>query len=201
MTGSAAAFLLLAGWMACFHFMYYDSLLSALGFLVLLDPPRELFRPKLVTFQLPGGGPALDATAAEYFLPRLAEKHPGAAAQRTWVANSLVIYVGIALLMIHYTVPYFGLGATFTAGHRSPVEVSSAGEALVKDGKTVMHTRQIEIVSGTAGPAYETWLLLALWAWCAMRFVIDQPACRSMKAAGPHLFLREEGGPAVVRSD
>ena len=43
-TGPLPAMLILAAWMCSFHFMYYDSLISAFGFCVLLADPKPWFR-------------------------------------------------------------------------------------------------------------------------------------------------------------
>jgi hypothetical protein len=46
-TGPGAAFLLLGGWLCCFHFMFYDAVLTFLPVLLLLADPRWYFRPRL----------------------------------------------------------------------------------------------------------------------------------------------------------
>lgn len=43
-SGPQAAFVLLAAWMACYHFMYYDSLLAYLPCLLLYAEPRRVWR-------------------------------------------------------------------------------------------------------------------------------------------------------------
>ncbi len=40
--GAPAAFMLLGAWMSCFHFMYYDILLTAVPFLLLFLKPWEV---------------------------------------------------------------------------------------------------------------------------------------------------------------
>jgi arabinofuranan 3-O-arabinosyltransferase len=44
--GPKAAFLLLGGWLCCFHFMYYDVLLSYLPVMLLLVNPHLYLRPR-----------------------------------------------------------------------------------------------------------------------------------------------------------
>ncbi len=46
--GPPAAFLCLGAWMCCFHFMYYDALLGALGLFVLATEPRRFLKPFLL---------------------------------------------------------------------------------------------------------------------------------------------------------
>ncbi len=170
MNGPAAGFLLLGAWMSCIHFMYYDVLLSAVAFLVLLDPPAEIFRRKFVGF----GGAAADDPLIDYYRPRLAESYPGAGRGTVWVANSFLIYFAILLLVVQHTLPWLGLGLTLTAhrGPLAPVASVSAGEVVVKDGKTVWHTPKIEIGTLTNGPPWDTYCLLFLWAWCGVCVVL-----------------------------
>ena len=46
--GPPAAFLFLGAWICCFHFMYYDALLGALGVFLLWTKPRRYISPLLV---------------------------------------------------------------------------------------------------------------------------------------------------------
>jgi hypothetical protein len=56
-TGPPAAFLLLSGWLVCFHFMYYDALLAALPmFLLTAAPPRDYLRVLLLPVSPTHGG-------------------------------------------------------------------------------------------------------------------------------------------------
>jgi hypothetical protein len=174
-TGPAAAFVLLASWMSCFHFMYYDVLQAALGFLAVLDPPANIFRRKFVTFQPAGGGKPLDQAAIDWYRPRLARFHPGlsgAGVGKTWVANSFLIYLGIALLIIQHTLPWMRLGITATA-LRFPLRPSySDGKVVVKDGKTVMRARELHIDADWAGIPADTLCMVFLWVWCGIVIII-----------------------------
>src|SRR5207302_5889243 len=49
--GPAAAFVLLGGWLSCFHFMYYDILLTALPVCLLLTEPGRYLVPRLVVLR------------------------------------------------------------------------------------------------------------------------------------------------------
>jgi arabinofuranan 3-O-arabinosyltransferase len=167
MTGPAAGFLLLGAWLSCFHFMYYDVILSALAYLVLLDPPSAIFRPIFV-------GTPPDEKTAEYYRPRLVDRYPGESRGWVWVANSFLIYFGIALLIAQHTMPWLDLGITITGkqGLLTPTPMTSAGEVVVKDGKTVMSTPKIVITTTTAGPPWDTYCLLVLWAWCGISVAV-----------------------------
>jgi hypothetical protein len=50
-TGPAAAFLLLGAWLSCYHFMYYDVLLTALPVFLLFTEPRQYFQPRFLAWE------------------------------------------------------------------------------------------------------------------------------------------------------
>ena len=74
-TGPAPAFLLLAAWLTCYHFMYYDVLLSALPVFVLLAKPRRLLEPTFLAFaKVPGS--LLDDHLRQFYGPLPADDYP-----------------------------------------------------------------------------------------------------------------------------
>lgn len=63
-SGPSAAFVFLGAWLCCFHFMYYDVLLTALPVLLLFDEPRRYLKPRvLVTVPLETGQSAVNPRA------------------------------------------------------------------------------------------------------------------------------------------
>jgi hypothetical protein len=86
-TGPPAAFLLLGAWLCCFHFMYYDVLLSALAVLLLFTEPRRYLEPRFVSGK---------TEAVEYYRPRLFVAWPtiaplfNAGRPRWWVWNRMI---------------------------------------------------------------------------------------------------------------
>jgi arabinofuranan 3-O-arabinosyltransferase len=180
-TGPAAAFVLLAAWMSCFHFMYYDALISLLGFMAAIDPPANIFRRKLITIHTPNGSPRFGRAAIAWFRPRLARFHPGlagASVARTMVANSFFVYFFLILLLIQHSLPWLRLGVTATA-MRFPLRPSvSEGAVVIKDGKTVMRARQLIVDAGAMGAPLDTLCMLFLWVWCGVVVVIrrDEPS-------------------------
>jgi hypothetical protein len=50
-TGPAPAFLLLGAWLSCFHFMYYDILLTVLPMVLLFVEPRRYFEPSFLAWE------------------------------------------------------------------------------------------------------------------------------------------------------
>jgi arabinofuranan 3-O-arabinosyltransferase len=186
-SGPAPALLFIAAWLLCLHFMYYDALIAAAGVLLLLDPPARLFTPLLITFRKPAE-PNPDPDP-DYFLPRLADTHPdleGRGVRGAMVANSFVMYAFACLFFIQHTLPWLDLGATLSLGRLFPERaVSSMGEAVVKDGKTVMHKPSVEILLSGKNPPLETYFLLFLWAWCAVRVLLPREEWRQSPAKKP----------------
>jgi arabinofuranan 3-O-arabinosyltransferase len=61
--GVGPAFVMLGGYLSCFHFMYYDALLAAFPMALLLVQPRRLFEPRFL-----GSAPE-SAELLDYFRP------------------------------------------------------------------------------------------------------------------------------------
>lgn len=74
-TGPGAAFLLLGAWLGCFHFMYYDVLLTALPVFLLFTEPRRYLEPLLVAI-IPLSGKRGDGELLLYYQPRLSRNLP-----------------------------------------------------------------------------------------------------------------------------
>lgn len=73
--GPTAAFLLLGAWLTCFHFMYYDVLLSILPIFLLFTGKERYLEPRLAAL-LPLSKSLLSPTVQEYFQPRPAALLP-----------------------------------------------------------------------------------------------------------------------------
>lgn len=86
-TGAPATFLLLGGWFSCFHFMFYDVLLSALPVLLLFTEPRRYLPARLRAF---------------LHLP-LREEAPAG----SWIYEAVTLALVATMLLL------FGLSATF----------------------------------------------------------------------------------------
>jgi hypothetical protein len=112
--GPPAAFLCLGAWMCCFHFMYYDALLGALGLFVLATEPRRFLTPLLLAIiplrprdvghgvvryhevAPPEGAPPIPALATNY--------------RHVWVLNRMLPTAYAGLLIIHYVFPLLDWG-------------------------------------------------------------------------------------------
>ncbi len=188
-SGPHAAFILLAAWLLCLHFMYYDALISALAVLLLLDPPARLFHPLLVVFRRPNDPEPAAEPDADYFQPLPAATHPELSGYRVRgvaVANSFVMYLFATLLIVQHSLPWMQLGATFSMGRffKERPEIS-AGEPVVRDGKTVMHTPKLEVPLASKNPPLDTLVLLGLWGWCGVQVILAKPEASQKEAANP----------------
>src|SRR5439155_1690246 len=102
--GTGTAFVLLGAWLCCFHFMFYDTLLSSLGVFVLLQEPRRFLRPVLLVLS------EAPAPLAAYFGPMLDEPPPHrvpvpAGPRTVAVLNSLTLTLVVMLIVIEHVFP------------------------------------------------------------------------------------------------
>lgn len=102
-TGPPAAFLLLGAWLCCFHFMYYDVLLTALPVFLLFDEPRRYLKPRvLVTVPLEAGHAAVN--------PR-----------SLCLVNNVVLTILGLLLVTEYVHPHMGVEVFVWAAPLAPL--------------------------------------------------------------------------------
>ncbi len=178
-TGYGAAFVCLGAWASCFHFIYYDCLLAALPVLLLLTEPRRFLRPVLLAT-----APA-PPELAPYFAPRPLRAPPPAPAPITAgprsaaVLNSFVLTAVALLILIEQAFPNLGVEAS----------VSLAG--LASNGPL---PRLYKFSTLQQGTPWDTFTLLALWAYCGARLLLGSTAPRQVEdrpngtpACGPSL--------------
>jgi hypothetical protein len=177
-SGPSAAFLLLGAWMCCFHFMYYDSLLSAVGVIALLADPGKFVRPLVVRFGTQSTANVSNAWT-NYLRLRLPRSHPDLNSDDStadspgsgiWIANSFILYALFALIFIQATFTYLGISATFQAARFPPVNVTSRTEngtidVIGTNGQPSMRTRQLVVVTEQTGPPWDTYCLIGIWVW------------------------------------
>ena len=113
--GPPAAFLFLGAWMCCFHFMYYDALLGALGLFLLFTEPRRYLSPLLVLLA-PLRNDVAGRAVTAYHRPVLPEGLPPpvplhVGPRAVWTLNRLAPTAFVLLLLIHYLFPVLGLGS------------------------------------------------------------------------------------------
>jgi arabinofuranan 3-O-arabinosyltransferase len=175
--GPPAAFLFLGAWMCCYHFMYYDALLGAMGLFLLFTEPRRYLSPLLVVLARLRGESAGAAVAA-YHRPALPEGLPPAvpldlAPRAVWTLNRMAPTAFLLLLVIHYVFPALHWGDhwgtpwdTFTLvgvwawcgwqwlRHGEKVATKWAGDEPVEVAFSVVHGIEEER-NGEADPAGE----------------------------------------------
>ncbi len=145
-TGLSAGFLFLGAYLTCFHFMYYDVLLSAVALAVLLADPRPFGRTKC--FVLHGREPA--AMWPPLPPPAGGWPPPPPLAARMWgYVNSFPLTLIAALFVVENMLA--GLELEATLGVR---RFATNGSVL-----------QLQADTGLRYPL-DTFILLALWVWC-----------------------------------
>jgi hypothetical protein len=113
--GPPAAFLFLGAWMCCYHFMYYDVLLGALGLFLLFTEPRRYLAPLLVALA-PLRNRVAGRAVVAYHRPWLPEMLPPAvsvelAPRAVWALNRMAPTAYLLLLATNYLFPSLGLGS------------------------------------------------------------------------------------------
>jgi hypothetical protein len=144
LTGPVAGFFLLGGWLWCYHFMYYDSLISALGVFVILSHPKEFLTPKPFTLTSASGCP-----------PGLTEKNsPGHSV--TIYFNSTVLTGVFLLVLVENLFNGLDLRATFVPAFFAPKGASNPADPS---------SPALMVSSGQIYP-WETFIVIVLWMWC-----------------------------------
>jgi hypothetical protein len=163
-TGPAAAFMLLGAWFCCYHFMYYDMLLTALPVFLLLLEPLRFVEPKLLLLQdSPGQGLQIDKP--EYYRPRWATVYPALMSYgkenpaRVFVLNSMTL----SLILL------FVLSENVLTGLSISVSVSAAH--LNSDWIPL----PVKFTTNVAGTPWGVFSLFALWLWCGWLSVRQNP--------------------------
>jgi hypothetical protein len=183
LVGIPAAFLFLGAWLGCFHFMYYDILLTALPVLLLLMDYRAFLRPRMLAVQ-----DVAHAHLSATFLPNAGTKEKRlvmAAAQvergGICVLNSLTLTL-IALLAVSDSFfPYWGIDV-------------SVSIPWLKDGPIPTPLKYSMAVAGTP---WSTFCIVALWAWCGWRWLKmveeESPSKTGTRNGEPWSLLSETG--------
>lgn len=154
-TGPAAAFLLLGAWLSCYHFMYYDILLTALPVMLLLTEPGRYLKPVLVAVAIlpdtartnslvQGYQPSLDGAApsANILFP--------VSDRNLCVRNSMTLTLIALLAISDLLLPGLAL------------EVAISAPVL----KHLPIPTPIQYSTAYDGTPWSTFCILGLWLWC-----------------------------------
>lgn len=158
LAGPAAAFFLLGAWMSCFHFMYYDVLLTALPVFLLITEPRRYLEPIFLAI-MPVSAKGLREEMIDYFQPGWLGDYPPpvpfleAHARYLWVWNRFVPTFLFVLLVVEHLFPTLDAALTARVGMLSP--------------QLVMVSSAIYI----GGHPWDTYCLIVLWLWCGWQWL------------------------------
>jgi hypothetical protein len=156
-TGPPAAFVLLAAWLCCFHFMYYDVLLTALPVFLLFTEPGRWFEPRFVAIFALSPGQVNESVTA-YYKPLPLRDYPGTGnalligPAQVGVLNSFVMTLLAFMAVVEYLFPVLGIDVNVSAGFLR----RSDDQALPA----------FKLSTDLKGPPWHTFSLLALWLWC-----------------------------------
>lgn len=147
-TGLSAGFLFLGAYLTCYRFMYYDVLLAAAAVAVLFADPRRFLRARAFALSPASADLAAPPAAPDPFGPRTLV-----------VVNSFPFTVVALLFVLENSLTGMGLEATIGFGYFATLPTDVTGSAVTPR------------VKADTGPKYplDTFLLLALWAWCGWR--------------------------------
>jgi hypothetical protein len=176
-TGTEAGFLLLGAWLCCFHFMYYDVLLTALPLFVLLAEPRQYIEPLCVA--LVPLAKELPADFADYYRPWPPEQRPALAPflqpehRHVWVLNRMVPTLLVLLLLIEHLFPHIGLGGTVTGfwGNvplKTTMLLDGEGQVLVYQKVRELGSMRVTTAPYDEGAPWDTYTVIGLWLWCGI---------------------------------
>src|SRR5262249_40008465 len=117
-----AAFVLFGAWFCCYHFMYYDVLLTALPASLLLAQLSRYLQPRFVIVQDSDKGNSQVAAPA-YYLPRWASEYSSAFATREarfstiWVLSSFTLSLILLVVLAEEFAPAMPLSISVSAGN------------------------------------------------------------------------------------
>ncbi len=155
-TGLSAGFLFLGAYLTCYRFMYYDVLLAAAAVAVLFADPRWFLRTR--AFELSPGDTDPRVPLGRELAPPPAVPNAFGARMLGYV-NSFPLTIVALLFVLENSLSGLHLEATVGFGYFATPATDLAGSAVTPR------------VKGDTGPKYptDTFLLLALWAWCGWR--------------------------------
>jgi hypothetical protein len=172
-TGPPAAFLLLGAWLCCFHFMYYDVLLTALPVFLLFTEPRRYLEPRFLAI-VPLTASDLGEAVTEPYRPVLDPPYPAPfrlvlPGQRyLWVLNSMTLYLVLLLLAVEHLFPTLRFAGTLT------LSVTAA----FPDPWQAQSSFQVTMAQYVDGQPWDLYCLILIWFWCGWLWLRDRNGTR-----------------------
>jgi arabinofuranan 3-O-arabinosyltransferase len=117
-TGAGPAFLLIGAWMCCYHFMYYDVLLTALPVMLLFTAPTRWLVPRFLAV-VPLSPRKLGYDVVDYYAPLLPGNYPPTVPllsigyHNVCVLNRLVPHLVVVLVLTQFLFFKLGLGGFY----------------------------------------------------------------------------------------
>jgi hypothetical protein len=145
--GPIAAFLLLSGWFLCFHFMFYDELLTALPVFLLLINTAPYMEQKFLVFAR--GNEGKSPTPNTSIGPA-----------NVTVLNNLILTLIVFMILTDDVIPALAVTVSVSA----------------KELKSVPIPQPMMFTTAIAGTPWFTFCALALWARCGWLWVKMKPA-------------------------
>ncbi len=159
-TGVGIGFLFFGAFLTCYRFMYYDTLLSAVGFAALLAEPTRFLRTRAFGLSLTSLTPPI-GTARELNSPPPATNLLGS--KLMGYINSFPLTVLVLLMLVENSLSGMNLQATLGFGYYAYVTTSV-------DGTTGLSTPRVVADTSSSYPL-ETYLVLTLWMWCGLQLI------------------------------
>jgi hypothetical protein len=159
-TGIGATFLFFGAYQTCYHFMYYDALLSAVGFAVLLAEPARFLRTRVFALSLVPQSPPV---TGERVLAAPASAPNPLDTRLVGYVSSFPLTILALLLLVENSLAGMKLEATFGIGYYAHTIANP-------DRTTSTVTPRLMADTGQEYP-WESFLILAAWAWCGWRLI------------------------------
>ena len=158
-TGIGAGFLFFGAWLTCYRFMYYDALVSAAGCAVLFAEPARFLRTHAFGLSRASQVPL----GTDRQLTALPAVSKSLASRLVGYVNSFPLTILVLLLLVENSLSGMELEATVGFGYYAQVTTGPGGET----GRRVPRL----VGDSSYGYPWETFLILALWAWCGWRLI------------------------------
>jgi hypothetical protein len=147
MTGLSAAFLLFGAYLCCYRFMYYDSVLSLLGFVAYFADPREAFRTPIGTLTTP----------AAPTTPRR---------MRVYVASTMLTLLAGQLVIESVLIPLNVQGSAAVGQLQKQVSTKE------NDGKDEWKPKVLSAAFDFNHP-FDTGIVVVAWLYCGFLMIRD----------------------------
>jgi arabinofuranan 3-O-arabinosyltransferase len=159
-TGTTIGFLFFSAYLVCYRFMYYDALLSAVGFAVLFAEPGRFFRTRVFGIAQAVQTPTI-GNARELNPPRKTSNP--LSSQFVGYINSFPLTILVLLMALENSFSGMELQGTLAFGYYARATTGA-------DGVTNITTPKLVADSGVNYPT-ETFLILLVWMWCGYRLI------------------------------